>query len=101
LIPGLDSAYQWDYPREQSHLFRKQISKHTIGAYKELRDNIGLSIKAIHCDGPSVSNGRREDVGAVPASCSDTPGIGEDDSSGDIRIDREDVRINPFSFQPD
>jgi DNA polymerase III alpha subunit (gram-positive type) len=47
LIPEVDAVYEWDYLPERQHLFRKQISKHNIAAYKEIKSEIGESIVAI------------------------------------------------------
>jgi len=36
LITSAEDPYVWQTLPEKSHLFKKQLSKHTVGAYKEL-----------------------------------------------------------------
>jgi hypothetical protein len=47
LIPSSDDPYTWSYDPEVKHLFEKQISKHTLGAYQELCRWVGTRFKAI------------------------------------------------------
>jgi hypothetical protein len=46
LIPSSDDPYTWSYDPEVKHLFEKQISKHTMGAYQELCRWVGTRFKA-------------------------------------------------------
>lgn len=47
----------WAREPEREHLFKKQISKHSVGAYMELCREVGLSIKGVapSCELPQIS----------------------------------------------
>ena len=47
LITGPDDPYTWQTLPEKRHLFRKQLSKHSIGAYRELCRGVGVSFEAV------------------------------------------------------
>jgi len=51
LIPGPDNPYIWKVLLEKEELFLriflKNISDHSIGAYKELYKGVGITFKAI------------------------------------------------------
>jgi hypothetical protein len=47
LITGLDESYRWNYLPEKAHLFQKHLSKHTLGAYVELFDEVGRTFEAM------------------------------------------------------
>ena len=47
LITNAEDPYIWQALPEKSHLFKKQLSKHTIGAYKELCREVGVSFEAV------------------------------------------------------
>ena len=47
LIPTADDGYIWMRQPEREHLFEKQLSKHSYGAYMELCREIGTSFEAI------------------------------------------------------
>jgi hypothetical protein len=42
-----DDVYVWERLSEKEHLFSKNISDHSIGALKELYQEVGLSIEAV------------------------------------------------------
>jgi hypothetical protein len=42
LIPNVDDGYIWLRQPEREHLFVKQLSKHSYGAYKELCREVGI-----------------------------------------------------------
>lgn len=46
LIPNPDDGYIWVRQPEREHLFMKQLSKHSYGAYVELCREIGISFEA-------------------------------------------------------
>ena len=48
LIPDDGDAYNWIRHPERDHLFSKQLSKHSVGAYTELCREVGKSFKAVH-----------------------------------------------------
>ena len=54
LIPHPEDTYIWLRCPEREHLFTRQLSKHSIGAYMELCREIGISIEAMPRD--SVAN---------------------------------------------
>ena len=45
-IPGPDDPYEWQALPKTQHLFEKHISKHSIGAYRELCREVGKSFLA-------------------------------------------------------
>ena len=47
LITSSDDPYTWQILPEKQHLFKKQLSKHSIGAYRELYRAVGVSFEAI------------------------------------------------------
>jgi hypothetical protein len=47
LITGSDEPYRWSYLPEKAHLFQKHLSKHTLGAYVELFDEVGRTFEAM------------------------------------------------------
>jgi hypothetical protein len=47
LITGSDEPYKWSYLPEKAHLFQKHLSKHTLGAYVELFDEVGRTFEAM------------------------------------------------------
>ena len=47
LIPGPQDPYKWSYPPQKRHLFKKQLSKHCIQAYKEIYAELDDFIEAI------------------------------------------------------
>ncbi|KAK5093984.1 hypothetical protein LTS08_008768 [Lithohypha guttulata] len=51
LVPGPADPYVWQYGPEQQHLFRKQLSKHNLGAYRQICQHLGRSIWAVLRDG--------------------------------------------------
>ncbi len=47
LITSGDDPYTWQTLPEKQHLFEKHLSKHSIGAYRELCRGVGVSFEAI------------------------------------------------------
>lgn len=47
LVPNLQDGYMWVRQPEREHLFMKQLSKHSVGAYMELCREINVSIEAV------------------------------------------------------
>ena len=47
LITHADDPYIWQALPEKQHLFKKQLSKHSIGAYRELCREVGVSFEAV------------------------------------------------------
>lgn len=63
LITNAEDPYSWQALPERSHLFRKQLSKHTIGAYKELCREVGISFEAALAPESSTFTGREPNAG--------------------------------------
>jgi hypothetical protein len=66
LITGSDEPYKWSYLPEKAHLFQKHLSKHTLGAYVELFDEVGRTFEAmaVSYDKASEASPRPEVVAA-------------------------------------
>lgn len=47
LHPTRDDAYRWKVLPEKHHLFEKNLSDLSIGAYKELYDGVGVTFEAV------------------------------------------------------
>ena len=47
LLPDLQDSYSWSVLPERKHLFTKQLSKHSVGAYMELCREVGKSFEAM------------------------------------------------------
>ena len=47
LITNADDPYAWHALPEKEHLFKKQISKHSISAYRELCREVGRCFEAV------------------------------------------------------
>jgi len=47
LITSADDPYTWQILAEKQYLFTKHLSKHSIGAYKELCQGVGVSFEAV------------------------------------------------------
>ena len=56
LLPELNDGYAWSALPEREHLFTKQLSKHSIGAYMELCRELGKSFEAVPYKGPVESD---------------------------------------------
>ena len=61
LITGSDEPYRWSYLPEKAHLFQKHLSKHTLGAYVELFDEVGRTFEAM-----AVSYGKASEASPRP-----------------------------------
>lgn len=46
LQPTVEDGYVWRPFPEKEHLFKKQLSKHSVGAYMELCRDVGRSFEA-------------------------------------------------------
>lgn len=53
LIPRGDDPYRWKFLAENTYLFSKNISDHSIGAYKKLCQGVGTAFEALPA--PSVT----------------------------------------------
>lgn len=64
LIPPEEDGYVWSRIPEREHLFPKQLSKHSIGAYMELCREVGVS------QGHSINKASVEDakVASLPSN---------------------------------
>jgi len=51
-MPREKDPYAWKYFPERKHLFCKQLSKHNIGAYREICQALGSSIEVVPLDDP-------------------------------------------------
>ena len=62
LQPGHVDGYTWKALPEKTHLFAKQLSKHSVGAYMELCRDVGVSFEAvpIHAAQPKPSHTKSE-----------------------------------------
>ncbi|KUJ09325.1 uncharacterized protein LY89DRAFT_724351 [Mollisia scopiformis] len=47
LITRVEDPYSWQSLPVRTHLFKKNLSKHSIGAYMELCREVGISFKAV------------------------------------------------------
>ena len=47
LKPDVQDGYIWNVLPERQHLFTKQLSKHSIGAYMELYREVGKSFETV------------------------------------------------------
>lgn len=47
LIPGPDDPYKWVFLPEKQYLFRKNLSKHSIRAYVDLYNAVGVSMEVV------------------------------------------------------
>jgi hypothetical protein len=47
LKPHSQDGYRWHAADDRKHLFAKQLSKHSIGAYMELCREVGKSFEAV------------------------------------------------------
>jgi hypothetical protein len=54
LVPDLQDGYMWVRQPEREHLFTKQLSKHSVGAYMELCREINVSIEAVALVEPNL-----------------------------------------------
>lgn len=58
LITSPDDPYAWRCLPEKQHLFSKHLSKHSVGAYRELCREIGVSFEAVRA--PAQSHAKKE-----------------------------------------
>jgi len=47
LITSVDDLYVWRFLSEKQYLFRKYLSKHSVGTYRELCREIDVSFEAV------------------------------------------------------
>ena len=63
LITNAEDPYTWEALPEKSYLFKKQLSKHNISAYRELCREVGLSFEAALAPKSSSFTGREPNEG--------------------------------------
>lgn len=56
LITNSDDPYIWKVLPGKEHLFKKQMSKHSIGAYVELCREVGTSFEAVLATSKAIEN---------------------------------------------
>jgi hypothetical protein len=67
LLPDLQDGYKWSVLPEREHLFTKQLSKYSIGAYMELCREVGKSFEAVPpSQPPGDLTGQSLEVGTAP-----------------------------------
>ena len=49
-----DDPYQWRVLPEKEYLFEKNLSDHSVGAYKELHDGVGVYFEATQAAGQTL-----------------------------------------------
>ncbi len=59
LITSADDPYTWQILPEKEHLFKKYLSKHSIGAYRELYRGVGVSFEAVLAPESSIAGVRK------------------------------------------
>lgn len=64
LITSADDPYTWQSLPQRQHLFRKHLSKHSIGAYRELCREIGVSFEAVRASTVDPAAKRAQGAGA-------------------------------------
>ncbi|KAK5313823.1 hypothetical protein LTR70_007397 [Exophiala xenobiotica] len=62
LVPGPADPYAWRYGLEQEHLFRRQLSKHNVSAYRQICQHLGHAIQAVLHDGQPMRSSTPRDV---------------------------------------
>ena len=70
LITGPDDAYAWQTLPEKRHLFCKQLSKHSIGAYRELCRGVGVWFEAVATTASRANAGELHDQERIDLRCS-------------------------------
>ena len=75
LITKADDPYTWRILPEKQYLFKKHLSKHSIGAYRELCREVGVSFEAVlapessnAAEGKLLEERRGAMVGAVSSA---------------------------------
>ncbi|KAI9731297.1 MAG: hypothetical protein M1834_005200 [Cirrosporium novae-zelandiae] len=71
LIPRPDDPYAWAVLPEKMYLFKQHMSKHSIGAYKTLYHEVGVSFEAVPADA-SKSFQKLDSQNSYPAAYSET-----------------------------
>lgn len=64
LITSADDPYTWQSLPEKQHLFRKHLSKHSIGAYRELCRDVGVSFEAVRASAEKPAARREQGASA-------------------------------------
>lgn len=80
LLTSRDDGYSWKYLTEVEHLFSRNISKHSIGAYRELCAGLGKKFEAV----PSVISS--SELSSQPSHIFPLEPIGEVEVSFSSRI---------------
>ncbi|CAI6342316.1 unnamed protein product [Periconia digitata] len=68
LLPSPDDPYTWRFLPEKKHLFSKNISDHSISAYKDLSNGVGRTFEAIPAKQRNSANSFGMMEGAVVAT---------------------------------
>jgi hypothetical protein len=68
LVTGADDLYTWKVLPQKKHLFSKNISDHSIGAYKELCEGIDSAFEAV----PVTTKTRARSADYVPETLMST-----------------------------
>lgn len=61
LITHADDPYTWEALPEKQHLFKKQLSKHSVGAYRALCREVGVSFEAVPTTRPNPDASSKPD----------------------------------------
>ena len=61
LMTNADDPYSWQALPEKDHLFKKQLSKHSIGAYRALCREVGVSFEAVLTTRPNPDASSKPD----------------------------------------
>ncbi|KAH8799666.1 hypothetical protein F5884DRAFT_863276 [Xylogone sp. PMI_703] len=62
LVPGPDDLYRWKVLPEKRYLFSKNMSDHSINAYKELCREIGICFEAVPVETAKIETGSEDIV---------------------------------------
>ncbi|KAF1949116.1 hypothetical protein CC80DRAFT_581698 [Byssothecium circinans] len=72
LLPSPDDPYTWRFLPEKKHLFSKNISDHSISAYKDLCNGVGRTFEAIPAKQRNSADSFGMVEGAVVSTVSQT-----------------------------
>ncbi|KAI0398859.1 hypothetical protein F4802DRAFT_613309 [Xylaria palmicola] len=81
-----EDAYSWKILPEMQHLFSKNLSDHSVGAYKELCDKVGVAFEAVQSipESPQTLPGQRTWSSAHPRPRSFTSQISKLQAQNDL-----------------
>lgn len=60
-MPGIDDLYCWKFLPEKQHLFSKNMSDHSTGAYKELWKGVGITFEAIPSSSTAINSAKNHE----------------------------------------